>query len=155
MATGRRAFDGDSQAALTASILARHPPPASSVQPSLPPNFDHLVERCLAKDPDERWQSARDVLFELRWIAELSPAVTRSPRRSRTAMALGAAALTTLGALGGMLINRDSGTAGDRLSRLQMALPPGVRLPLREARTSIAVSPDGRFVAMAPMTQGT
>ena len=155
MATGRRAFDGDSQAALTASILARHPPPASSVQPSLPPGFDHLVERCLAKDPDERWQSVRDVLFELRWAAESSPTVRRPPPRSRTAIALGAAALTTLGALGGMLIDRDSGTAGDRLSRLQMALPPGVRLPLREARTSIAVSPDGRFVAMTPLTQGT
>ena len=154
MATGRPAFDGNTQAALTASILARHPPPASSVQPSLPANFDHLVERCLAKDPDERWQSARDVLFELRWVAESSPAVLRSPRRSRTTMAV-AAALTTAGALAGLLIDWDGGTAADRLTRLQMALPPGVRLPLREARTSIAVSPDGRFVAMAPMTQGT
>src|SRR5688572_15032773 len=155
MATGRRAIDGDSQAGLTASILARHPPPASSVQASLPPSFDHLVERCLAKDPDERWQSARDVLFELRWVAESSSAVVRSPRRSRIAMALGAAALTTVGVMAGLLFDRDPMTAADRVVRLQMSLPPGVRLPLREARTSIAVSPDGRYLAMVPLLLGT
>ena len=155
MATGRRAFEGDSQAALTASILARHPPGPSSVQASLPPAFDHLVERCLAKDPDERWQSARDVLFELRWVAESSPALAPPPWRSRMTIALTAAALTTVAVVTALLIDRDDGAVGERLTRLQMALPAGVRLPLREARTSIAVSPDGRFVAMAPMTQGT
>jgi eukaryotic-like serine/threonine-protein kinase len=155
MATGRRAFDGDSQAALTASILARHPSPPSSVQTSLPASFDHLVERCLAKDPDERWQSARDVLFELRWVSEASPAVARPPRRSRLTIVLGAAALTAVGAIAGLLIDQDGGAAGDRATRLQMALPAGVRLPLREARTNIAVSPDGRFVAMAPLIHGT
>ena len=80
MATGRRAFGGDSQASLTASILARHPPSPSSVQTSLPPAFDHLVERCLAKDPDERWQSARDVLFELKWIDQSSRNAARLHR---------------------------------------------------------------------------
>ena len=54
-------------------------------------------------------------------------------------MALGAAALTAVGAIAGLLIDRDGGTAGNQLTRLQMALPPGVRLPLREARTNIAV----------------
>jgi serine/threonine protein kinase/Tol biopolymer transport system component len=155
MATGRRAFDGDSQAALTASILARHPPPPSGVQSALPPGFDHLVERCLAKDPDERWQSARDVMFELRWTAKTTASVPSAPRRSRFAVAVAAAVLTGVGAITGLLIDRDVELAGNRLSRLQMALPPGVRLPLREARTSIAVSPDGRFVAMTPVTQGT
>jgi eukaryotic-like serine/threonine-protein kinase len=154
MATGRRAFSGDSQASLTASILLRHPPSPSSVQTSLPPAFDHLVERCLAKDPDERWQSARDVLFELKWIDQSSRSQPGSSRRSRTALAFGAAALVTAGVIAGLLVDRDSSTAGERLARLQMALPPGVRMPLREARTNIAVSPDGRFVAMAPMTRG-
>jgi len=154
MATGQRAFGGDSQANLTASVLARHPPLPSSVQSSLPPAFDHLVERCLAKDPDERWQSARDVLFELKWIDQSSRNLPVSSRRSRVALTLGAAALTTAGVIAGLLFDRDSSTAGERLARLQMALPPGVRMPLREARTNIAVSPDGRFVAMAPMTRG-
>jgi len=154
MATGRRAFSGDSQASLTASILARHPPSPSSVRTSLPPSFDHLVERCLAKDPDERWQSARDVLFELKWIEQSSRNQPGSSRRSRTVLALGAAALTTAGVIAGLLFDRDPSTAGERLARLQMALPPGVRMPLREARTNIAVSPDGRFVAMAPMIRG-
>jgi serine/threonine protein kinase/Tol biopolymer transport system component len=155
MATGRRAFAGDSQASLTASILARQPPSPSSVRTSLPPALDHLVERCLAKDPDERWQSARDVLFELKWINQSSRNLPGSSRRSRTVLALGAAVLTTSGAIAGLLFDRDPSTAGDRAVRLQMSLPPGARLPLREARTSIAVSPDGQYLAMVPLTQGT
>ena len=154
MATGQRAFEGDSQAKLTASILAHDPPRPSSVQASLPPAFDHVVRRCLAKDPDERWQSARDVLFELRWISESVRNVPRASRRSRLTVAVAAVALTTAGAAGGLLYDRGPDADG-RPARLQMALPPGVRLPLREARTSIAVSPNGRYLAMVPMKQGT
>ena len=155
MATGQRAFLGDSQASLTASILMRDPPSPSSVQPSLPPAFDHLVERCLAKDPDERWQSARDVLFELKWIAK----TVRNPPgplpRSRMTLGFGAAALATIAVVAGLLLDRDPPGTSERSLRLQMSLPPGARLPLREARTSIAVSPDGRYLAMVPLTRGT
>src|SRR5262245_50849566 len=98
MATGRRAFDGQSQASLIAAILERDTPPPSSHQPDLPPAFDHVVRRCLAKDPDERWQSTRDVMIELRWIAETAPAVdtARSGRwnvRERVAWAVATLAL--------------------------------------------------------------
>ena len=155
MATGQRAFIGDSQASLTASILMRDPPSPSSMQPSLPSAFDHLVERCLAKDPDERWQSARDVLFELKWITE-NPRNPPSPlRRSRTTLGFGAAALVTVAALAGLMFDRVPSSSGEQSLRLQMSLPPGARLPLRDARTSIAVSPDGRYVAMVPVIHGT
>jgi serine/threonine protein kinase len=60
--TGKKAFEGKSQASLIAAILEREPPAMSSIQPLTPPALDHVVGRCLAKDPDERWQTASDVM---------------------------------------------------------------------------------------------
>ena len=70
MATGRRAFEGKSQASLAAAILEREPPPLSQLVPMAPRALDRLVRTCLAKDPDKRWQSAHDLREQLGWIAE-------------------------------------------------------------------------------------
>ncbi len=70
MATGRRAFEGKSRASLIAAILERDPPPISTLQTMAPPALDHVVRTCLAKDPDARWQTAHDVLVELKWLKE-------------------------------------------------------------------------------------
>src|SRR4029450_1026840 len=70
MVSGRKAFEG-SQATLISAILRDHPPPVSSLQPSASPLVDRIVSRCLAKDADERFQSAHDLLIALRWAAEL------------------------------------------------------------------------------------
>ena len=59
MATGKKAFEGKSQASLIAAILEREPQPMSTLQPMTPPTLDRVVKRCLAKEPDERWQTAR------------------------------------------------------------------------------------------------
>ena len=59
MATGKKAFEGKSQASVIATILETDPPPMSSLQPMTPPALDRVVKRCLAKDPDERWQTAQ------------------------------------------------------------------------------------------------
>src|SRR5207245_8602961 len=61
MATGRRAFSGNSKASLIASILTMEPAPISALQPMTPPAFDRIVRTCLQKDPDQRWQSAHDI----------------------------------------------------------------------------------------------
>src|SRR6267378_3939267 len=66
MATGRRAFEGKSQASLIAAILEREPPPMSSLQPMTPLVLDRVVRRCLVKDPDNRWQTAHDLMSELK-----------------------------------------------------------------------------------------
>jgi Tol biopolymer transport system component len=92
MATGRRAFEGKSKTSLIAAILASQPPPISSVQPVMPPALDHVVKKCLEKDPDDRWQSAHDVASELRWIGEAGsqagvPATLSLRRRSRERLA--------------------------------------------------------------------
>ncbi len=70
MATGKRAFDGKTQASLIAKILEMDPPPMSSIQPMTPPALDRVVKKCLAKEPEKRWQAASDVCDELKWIAE-------------------------------------------------------------------------------------
>ena len=76
MATGRKAFEGNSAAGVMAAILEREPPPMSERQPLASALLEHLVNRCLAKDPNERWQNAGDVMRELRWLAEAGSRTT-------------------------------------------------------------------------------
>jgi Tol biopolymer transport system component/tRNA A-37 threonylcarbamoyl transferase component Bud32 len=75
MLTGKRAFDGSSQATVIAAIMER---PAPSIGEVAPPALDRLLKRCLEKDPENRWQSARDVKAELEWIAQASREGTAS-----------------------------------------------------------------------------
>src|ERR1700675_2350200 len=79
MATGKRAFEGKSQASVIAKILETDPPLISSLQPMTPLSLDRVVRRCLAKEPDERWQSANDLTNELKWIAEGGSQVSSLP----------------------------------------------------------------------------
>ncbi len=86
MATGRKAFSGTTQASLISAILRDEPPPISRVQPMSPPGLDHVVQTCLAKDPEDRWQAAGDVGKELRWLGAQSSSGARAvigagPRR--------------------------------------------------------------------------
>jgi serine/threonine protein kinase/Tol biopolymer transport system component len=70
MATGKPAFSGGSRASLIAAILTKDPPSISQLQSMTPPALDRIVKKCLAKDPEERWESASDLASELRWLAE-------------------------------------------------------------------------------------
>src|ERR1700686_1780968 len=70
MATGKKGFEGKSQASLMAKILETDPPSMASLTPMTPPALDHVVKRCMEKDPDERWQSAKDICEQLRWISD-------------------------------------------------------------------------------------
>src|ERR1700694_4632170 len=70
MVTGQRAFPGKSQLSVASAILEKEPAPISTIKPMTPPTLDHAIRRCLAKVPDERWQSASDLASELKWIAE-------------------------------------------------------------------------------------
>jgi len=73
MFTGKRAFEGKSQISVASAILEKDPAPITSVKPTRPPALDHAICRCLAKDPEQRWQTARDLALELKWIAEKGP----------------------------------------------------------------------------------
>src|SRR5262249_40141429 len=70
MVTGKRAFVAASPASLIGAILKDEPKPIREAKPLAPPSLERLVKTCLAKDPDERWQSAHDLVAELRWIAD-------------------------------------------------------------------------------------
>jgi eukaryotic-like serine/threonine-protein kinase len=70
MVTGKRAFEGKTTASTIAAILAADPPPISTVQPLSPSALEGTVKSCLAKDPDERLQTAHDVKLQLKWIQE-------------------------------------------------------------------------------------
>ena len=105
IATGRKPFEAHSQAGRIGAILHTDPPSMASLRPQIPAALDRAVGRCLAKDPDHRWQSASDLIRELEWIAEGAarpdaPAVTRARRRERLAwiaalsLALSAVSLT-------------------------------------------------------------
>ena len=75
MASGRPPFEGRSSASVMAAILTHDPGPLSSLRPGVPPGIDRVVKKCMAKDPDERWQSAADLMAALQWIRDdsLSP----------------------------------------------------------------------------------
>ena len=88
MTTGTRPFDGTSQAARVAATMGAEPPPMSATRSDVPPSLDRVVKKCLAKDPDARWQDAGDLAAELQWVGEqaetaAAPAVKR---RSGTAV---------------------------------------------------------------------
>ncbi|MBI1786319.1 MAG: serine/threonine protein kinase [Acidobacteria bacterium] len=68
MVTGRKAFEGQSRAGMIGAILHANPSPLSALQPLIPPALERLVNACLAKDPDERWQTAHDLKLELQWV---------------------------------------------------------------------------------------
>jgi Tol biopolymer transport system component len=150
--TGRKAFDGKSQASLISAIMAGTPPPISSLQPTTPPALDHVIRTCLAKDPDERWQTARDLGVELKWIAESgsqvgAPAPVVARRKSNERWAWTAAGVFALAsaALALRLL-----TARDMLrepTRFSIAPPKGVTLVWPR------LSPDGRTVAFVGVDQ--
>jgi serine/threonine protein kinase/Tol biopolymer transport system component len=104
MLTGTKAFAGKSQASLTVAILEHEPPPVSAHLPAAPPALDRTVRKCLAKDPDERWQTAADLLSELQWIAQdreaSDPRAGVGGKRTRIAWQLAAMmAIITIAAL--------------------------------------------------------
>jgi Tol biopolymer transport system component len=69
MLSGKRAFEARSQAGVISAIMTTEVPPLSSLNTAIPPALDHVVTTCVAKDPDARWQTASDVLLQLKWIA--------------------------------------------------------------------------------------
>src|SRR5712691_2312696 len=94
MATGNKAFSGKSQASLIGSILRDDPPPIAGISPMTPPALDRVVKTCLAKDPEDRFQTAHDVKLQLEWIAEggsqaglPAPVVARRRNREKLAWA--------------------------------------------------------------------
>jgi serine/threonine protein kinase len=159
MLTGRKAFEGQSQASLIGAILKDTPPPASSIQPLAPASLDRLVACCLAKHPDDRWQSAHDVMLQLKAIAEGVPDVrvvatstgARPHRREKLAWA--AAVIASLGAAG-VASRYFVETTAPELGAIQFSIEASISSGSGNAM--FAVSPDGRrMVFEGPYTLNT
>ena len=156
MLTGRKAFEGKSQAGLLGAILERDPPPISASQPLTPPALERIVMKCLAKDPDARWQTASDLTSELKWMAEAgsqagvpAPIVSRRKPRERVAWIIATASLLALMAalVLGRLRTLEPRAANTQTYQLSIVLPEGVRLSGFPAGR-FAISPDGRRLAI-------
>jgi len=149
MATGRRAFDGKTRTSLIAAIVGSEPTPIRDLQPLTPPAFEHIVAKCLAKDPDHRWQSASDAASELEWIAGSSSVEQRAGEAARRK---GRSRATLLALIAVPLIA--AAIAAAYLVRKPAAEPPLV-LSLTMPHHSLdqfgqaALSPDGSMIVFS------
>ena len=138
MATGKRAFEGKTRTSLIAAIVGGEPKPLSHVQPLTPPGLEHVIVKCLEKDPEARWQNVRDVAEELRWTGTQTEATSVSRRNRGGWAAVAAVALLALvgGILGGRLLFRKA----PRVVRFSIPTTDG---PYHGAWLA-APSPDGK-----------
>ncbi len=156
MVTGKKAFEGKSQVSLLAAILEHEPQPMSALQAMTPPALEHVVRRCLAKDPDHRWQSASDIVHELRWILETGPsaATVGSAQPSRKPWIwMAATAICLLAAAAAFVVHFLEVPSPQRVLRYAIPLP-------KEGQSeglyfNFHLSPDGRFVAASAVLEET
>jgi len=152
MLTGRKAFAGATSSAVIGAVVHTDPPAVSSLRPDVSPSLDRVTRRCLAKDPDARWQSTVDLVDELRWLAGHpigSGNSIASPARARR-WAVAALAVTSAVAIGVAV-----------WSQLRVVRPPeptSVRFvvpPPEDARFQgmMALSPDGKHLALVTIDE--
>ncbi len=149
MLSGKRAFEGKSAASIMAAILEKEPPPLGEVEPLAPVWLDRIIRRCLRKNPDERWQSAKDVAIELRepHATEQQASAATWTRRWWVA----AVAFLTLGiAIGWVIFHFNRPTAVERAVHLTLNPPTGFQFQHRD----VALSPDGLTIAFVGEAEG-
>jgi len=154
MATGRKPFTGQGTASLIASIMKEEPRALTEMAPLSPPALERIVKKCLAKDPDDRWQTARDLASELRYIAESStslsgiapkpaPVAAKKVTRER-AFWISAITAAIAAAVAINVVQHPAPPAKD-VTQFTVTTPEGVDLVPDAAEPSI--SPDGRALA--------
>ena len=154
MLAGKKAFAGSSQASVMSAIMQTEPPPVATLVAETPASLDRTIRKCLAKDPDDRWQSARDLRDELRWLAEQPPTVppivpVRSPWFTRLAVPALAAALG-IAVMWVVMRPANRASSDAALLNLTLPVPEGVQV----VDEGPAVSPDGSRIAFAGIEHG-
>jgi Tol biopolymer transport system component len=150
MTTGKRAFEGATQASLISSIMRDQPRAMSELSPLSPPALERLVRQCLAKDPDERWQTAGDVRRELEWISGSSsqsaaPAIARRRGLSRGTIGLVSGIVIAAAAIVFSFGPGRKQSATGTLMRFGLEAPRGTTLA---QPAELALSPDGTMLAL-------
>ena len=141
MTTGRRAFEGKTRTSLIAAIVQGQPAPVSEVRPLAPKILERLIAACLAKDPEERVQSAHDVLLQLKWIREAGEEPAEVPRRTNRGLRVAALLLVAIAAgLAGWALRREKPHASYSFT-IPIATPDYRNLGAG------GLSPDGRMLA--------
>jgi serine/threonine protein kinase/Tol biopolymer transport system component len=144
MLTGQRAFEGKSQLSVASAILEKEPAPITTIQPMTPPLLDHIVKKCLAKIPEERWQSAGDLAGELEWISGIGTQPVGTLLPDATSKFRGRLAWLIAGGLAVALIAsfiwwRNSKPAAQTLH---------FHAPFAFSARDIAIAPNGHTVAV-------
>jgi serine/threonine-protein kinase len=156
MLTGRKAFAGKTRASLLSAILKDEPPAVSQLQPIAPASLDRIVQTCLAKDPDDRWQTARDLLRELQWAAAGASSRTGAAQagqqkdagssRRWTALVTGSLVSAALAGAATWTLSRRA-PAPKPIVRLQATPPTSAPLFIDAIAPDVALSPDGTRLA--------
>ena len=161
MVTGRRAFEGKSQLSVASGILEKEPAPICTVKPMMPPALDHVIRKCLAKIPEDRWQSAADIKHEISWIEQeaaggstVSSARLNRPLRNKVlALVFGTAVLAALGLEANFLTSRRASPAP--VVRATLMLPADITLvTLGDQSGAPAISPEGSNLVFAGVADG-
>ncbi len=154
MIAGRRAFDQKNPATVIAAIVAAEPPPIGEIQPSTPAALRRLIATCLAKEPDDRWQSARDVQLLLEALDEAETGAAAAPSRTLPWAVAAAVLAVAVVALGVAMSRREPAAAGQPY-RLNLTPPAGSRFRYGGGPTGgMAFSRDGRTLAFVAVTDG-
>jgi serine/threonine protein kinase len=139
LATGKHAFEGRTRTSLIAAIVAGQPRPVHELQPLMPAALDHVIALCLAKDPDDRWQSASDVAKELQWIsAGHSEKAERPPRAMWFPWAI--AAISVIALIGTLLTKRET-------ARTTAPMQFTTIVPGGQSISMSVLSPDAKSIA--------
>jgi len=149
MVTGKKAFEGKSQASLISAIMTAEPPVLSTLQPMSPASLDAIVRTCLQKSPEDRWSSAGDVSRQLGFVTTASPSVAPPPRSASQPFALGVAALVGAGiAALGLSGLRETPRPERPIRRVTIPSPPGMTLG------GLELSRDGSTLAFFARDEG-
>ncbi len=166
MATGKKAFEGKTSASVMAKILEAEPPSMASLQPMTPPALDRVVKKCLAKEPEKRWQAASDVCDELKWIAEggsKAASPTTAPSKGmrpsgRLGMIAGVGALLLVAVIASLAAwNRSKSSAPPQpVGRYVITVPAtqGLNVLNGSGAHMLAISPDGKYIAYTAIQNG-
>ena len=156
MVTGKRAFEGKTAATAMAAVLEREPAPICSMQPMTPPALERLIRTCLAKDPDERWQTAHDVKLQLKQIGEgtsqaTAPAMAITPpRKRRNGLAWSVAAVLAVIAAGALFFLYQANQKQLPVLRVEISPPDKMQFNLSGDHSGPAmISPDGRYIVFS------
>jgi len=156
MLTGKRAFFGTSKAALIAAILEHEPIPPRELRADVPAALEHVIEKCLAKSFDERWESAHDIAEELRWIRESRPSSTVAASPRRIAVVAAAAALVAIALVVPWRFSRRAESTP--VFRLSIPLAQPVEQPgltgAGNGLPNVTISSDGKRIAYVGVTGG-